>query len=115
MTRIASLVLLLSALCWAQSGADEYPINVHVSASQWVIIPSGIGPLVAQKITVVIAGKKYELEADAKGKVTLLALGDYKAKLIEDVHKDAYESSQTYEFQFSDKKTRKFIVVGQSE
>ena len=34
---------------------------------------------------------------------------------IEDVHKDAYESSQTYEFQFSDKKTRKFVVVGQSE
>jgi len=113
--KLALLVLLSSALCWAQSAADEYPINVHVSASQWVIVPSGIGPLVAQKISVVITGKKYELEADAKGKVTLLALGDYKARLIEDIHKDAYESSQTYELQFSDKKTRKFIMVGQSE
>jgi len=115
MRKVALLILLLSALGWAQSSADEYPINVHVTASQWVIIPSGIGPLVAQKISVVIAGKKYELEADAKGKVTLLALGDYKARLIDDVHKDAYEFSQTYEFQFPDKKTRKFIVVGQSE
>ena len=115
MRKIAPLMLLFSALCWAQSGADEYPVNVHVSASQWVVIPTTIGPLAAQKISAVIEGKKYELEADAKGKVTLLSLGDYKARLIEDVHKDAYESSQTYEFQFSDKKTRKFVVVGQSE
>ena len=115
MRNVALLALLLPALCWAQSSADEYPITVHVSASQWVVIPSGIGPLAAQKINVIIAGKKYEMESDAKGKVTLLALGDYKARLIDDVHKDGYESSQTYEFQFPDKKTRKFIVVGQSE
>ncbi|HTS08524.1 MAG TPA: hypothetical protein VMP68_23355 [Candidatus Eisenbacteria bacterium] len=48
-------------------------------------------------------------------KVALLALGDYKAKLTEDVHKNNYESSQTYQFQFSDGKTRKFTVFGQTE
>lgn len=115
MRNISALFLLLSALCWAQSNSGEYSINVHVTSSEWIVVPSSIGPLAAQKLKVVINGKKYELEADAKGRVALLALGDYKAKLIEDVHKNNYESSQTYEFQFSDGKTRKFIVFGQSE
>jgi hypothetical protein len=44
-----------------------------------------------------------------------LSLGDYKAKLIEDARKNPYESTQTFELQFSDKKTRKFFVIGQSE
>ena len=30
MRRIAPFVLLLSAVCWAQSNAGEFPINVHV-------------------------------------------------------------------------------------
>jgi hypothetical protein len=44
-----------------------------------------------------------------------LALGDYKAKLVQDLHKTAYESSQTYELLFPDMKVRKFSVIGQSE
>jgi len=111
----APLLLLLSSLCWAQSNTAEYSINVHVISSHWIVVPSGIGPVPAQQLNVIIDGKKYELEADAKGKVTILALGDYKAKLVEDVHKSGYEFSQTYEFQFPDGKTRKFLVFGQSE
>jgi len=45
----------------------------------------------------------------------LLALGDYKAKLVKDDHKTPYESIRMYEFQFPDKKTRKFAVAGQTE
>jgi hypothetical protein len=45
----------------------------------------------------------------------VLALGDYKAKLVQDDHKTAYDSLQVYEFLFADKKTRKFEVVGQME
>jgi hypothetical protein len=112
---LAAFFLLLSALCWAQSSSREYSINVHVTSSEWIVVPSSIGPLAAQKLKVVIDGKKYELEAEAKGRVALLALGDYKAKLIEDVHKNNYEYSQTYELQFSDGKTRKFTVFGQAE
>jgi hypothetical protein len=41
-----------------------------------------------------------------------LALGDYKAKLVQDKHRTAYESSQAYEFLFPDNTTRKFTVVG---
>ena len=80
-----------------------------------------VGPQPVQRLSVLIDGKKYELEAPAtlranlQAGVTLLALGDYKARLVQDVHKTAYEASQAYEFQFSDKKTRKFMVVGQSE
>jgi hypothetical protein len=44
-----------------------------------------------------------------------LALGDYKAKLVKDEHESAYDSYQVYEFLLPDKKTRKFVVVGQSE
>ena len=66
-------------------------------------------------LNVIIEGKKYELEGEARGKAAFLALGDYKAKLVEDLHKNSYDSSQTYEFQFSDGKTRRFVVVGQNE
>jgi hypothetical protein len=44
-----------------------------------------------------------------------LAPGDYKAKPVQDEHKNAYEFPQTYEFLFPDKKARKFIVMGQTE
>jgi|SRR5215467_2077667 len=115
MRNIVASFLLISALCWAQSNSGEYSINVHVTSSEWIVVPSSIGPLGAQKLKVVIEGKKYELEAEAKGRVALLALGDYKAKRVEDVHKNNYESSQTYEFQFADGKTRKFTVIGQTE
>ena len=124
MRKIALCVLLLTAFSfsWAGPDTDEYSINVHVSSSRWIMEPAMlIGPQPVQRLSVIIDGKKYELSAPASLKanlqagVTLLVLGDYKARLVQDVHKTAYESSQTYEFQFSDKKTRKFTVVGQIE
>ena len=65
-------------------------------------------------MNVVINGKKYELMSGSI-KNLVLALGDYKAKLVQDEHKNAYDSLQVYEFLFADKKTRKFEVVGQME
>jgi hypothetical protein len=72
------------------------------------------------KLNVIIDGKKYQLESPAfnaplQNGVTILVPGDYKAKLVQDVHKTPYESLQVYEFMFSDKKTRKFFVVGETE
>jgi hypothetical protein len=55
------------------------------------------------------------LEAETHGGHALLALVDYKAKLVEDKHTSTYESSQTYELLFPDKTTKKFIVTGQCE
>src|SRR5262249_15535562 len=122
MKRTALFVLLLLAtFSWAAPKPDEYSINVHVSSSHWVMSPTVlVGPEPVLRINVNIAGKKYKLEAPTKKSnlevgVTLVAPGDYNAKLVQDQHKTAYESSQAYEFLFPDKKTRKFIVVGQTE
>jgi len=122
MKRTALFVLLLLAtLSWAAPNPDEYTINVHVNSSRWVMAPTVlVGPEPVLRLNVIIDGKKYELEArtakaNLEAGVTLLAPGDYKAKVIQDVHKTTYESSQAYEFLFPDKKTRKFIVVGQTE
>ena len=122
MKKIAVLFLLLSAFSYAGPNNDEYSISVHVISSRWVMEPAILnGPQPIERLGVIIDGKKYELAAPAplranlQAGVTRLALGDYKARLVQDVHKTAYESSQAYEFQFPDKKTRKFIVVGQSE
>jgi len=122
MKKIALLIpLLFAAYSWAAPNPDEYPINVHVSSSRWFMEPSLWGGAIPrEKLDVIIDGKKYELEAPAfkanlEAGVTLLALGDYTAKLIQDQHKTTYESSQAYEFLLPDKKIRKFIVVGRTE
>jgi hypothetical protein len=108
-------ILLLSSVCvWAALDPNpaEYAINVHVSASHLVIEPTSTAYV--QKLCVVIDGKKYELEGPGDGAM-LLALGDYKTKLVRNEHKGTYSSLQVYEFLFPDQKTRKFTVVGQTE
>jgi len=107
------LFLLTSWLCWAQSSSGGYTVNIHVTSSEWIVVPSTVGPVPAQRLKVVIGAKKYELEGTPKGgQIAVLVLGDYKAKLVEDIHKNSYEISRTYELQFSDGKTRRFDVVG---
>jgi DNA topoisomerase VI subunit A len=44
-----------------------------------------------------------------------LTLGDYKARLVKDEHWGTYDSLQVYELLFPDRKTRKFMLVGQME
>jgi hypothetical protein len=108
--KIAIAVLLfLSALSWAGENPNptDYTVTIHVSLSN-------LSPGDRQDLSVLIDGKKYELLCQcAPG--TLLALGDYKAKLVKDEHKTTYDSSRVYELLFADKKTRKFEVVGQTE
>ena len=107
---IVVVLLLISVLAWARTGSDpaEYTVNVHVSSSR---IDVGRG---YQLLNVVIDGKKYELGSELRlGR--LLALGDYKARIVKDEHKAAYDSVRLYEFLFPDKKTRRFLVVGQLE
>lgn len=121
MKKFAIAALLFSSLAGAAPQPDEYSTKVHVVSSRWVMEPAVlVGPQPVQRLGAIIDGKKYELEAPApranlQAGVTLLALGDYKARLVHDVHKTRYESSQAYEFLFPDNKTRKFFVVGQSK
>lgn len=82
--------------------------------------PSLIASHPVLRLQAVIAGKSVELAAPATLKanfqtgVTRLLPGDYKARVVQDVHKTPYESSQAYEFLLPDKKTRKFVVVALS-
>ncbi|MGD0403470.1 MAG: hypothetical protein ABSB66_09745 [Candidatus Acidiferrales bacterium] len=103
------LVATLATLARAAPAPDEYSITVHVTSSCFV----GGG----QRLDVVINSKKYQLSgfSGATKYASLLALGDYKAKLVKDQHETAYDSYQEYEFLLPDKKTRKFLLSGQSE
>jgi len=111
---IAFLPLLLSALAWAGTAPNpaEYTVNVHVSASRMVI--NGRSVAYAQELDVVIDGKKYELESSAFPNA-LLALGDYKARLVKNERTGTYDSFQVYEFLLPGEQARKFMVVGQTE
>src|SRR5271170_735805 len=91
------VLLLLATLAPAAPAPDEYSINVHVTSSYLI----GAG----QGLDVVINAKKYQLGGDPVRGPLILALGDYKAKLIKDEHPTAYESGQEYQFLFPDKKT----------
>jgi hypothetical protein len=117
MKKIAvAFLLLFATFAWAAADPNPagYTTNVHVSSSRLVVeVPNGVA-LDYQVLNVVINGKKYELMSSSVKNV-LLALGDYKAKLVQDEHKTAYDSLRVYEFLFADKKTRKFEVVGQTE
>jgi hypothetical protein len=117
MKRIAIAVLLLfSALAWAASELKpaDFTINVHVSSSALDIGYVGSTMISVQKLHVLIEGKKYELRSIGPGNA-VLALGDYKAKLVRDEHKTTYDSIQVYEFLFTDNKTRTFEVIGVTE
>ena len=105
MKNIALLTLLLLAtFASAAPKSDEYTVIIHVYSAHWGN---------TQDLSVTIDGKNYELVgAPGDG---LLALGDYKAKLVKDEHKNTYESFRIYELLFPDDKTRKYSVVGQSE
>ena len=102
------VLLLLAALAPVAPAPDVYSIDVHVISSYFPPSPPN------QYLKVIIEGKKYEL-GGPRVAGSLLALGDYKAKLVKDEHKTSYTSAQIYEFLFPDKKTGRFDVVGQSE
>jgi len=112
--KLALVVLLLfSAMAWAggEPNPADYTISVHVSSSRMVL--EGDLSAFSQELNATIDGKKYELRCSSIN--ALLALGDYKAKLVRDQHRTAYDSYRVYELLFSDKKTRKFQVVGVTE
>jgi hypothetical protein len=114
MKKLVTVVLiLLSAMAWAgtEPNPADYTINVHVTSSRMVL--EGEANAFSQKLNVTINEKKYELRCSSVN--ALLALGDYKAKLVRNDHRTAYDSYQVYEFLFPDNKTRKFEVVGVME
>jgi hypothetical protein len=105
---VIAIVVLLSAFAAADPNPADY------TASSRLDIGYG-GKLLwrHQMLHVVIDGKKYERQSVLEmGGV--LALGDYKAKLVKDQPRGS-DSLQVYEFLFPDKKTRQFRVGGLTE
>lgn len=113
MKHALAVFVFCSILAWSLPNSPEYAINVHVSAS--LMVREGNSSAHYQNLSVLIDGKKYELESlDATN--TLLMLGDYKARMVKDHHGSGdYDVWRVYEFQLPDKKIRQFLVVGQSE
>jgi hypothetical protein len=107
---LSLFALLLSVNAWGGTApnAADYTINVHVTRARM-----SDGRL--EKLNVVIDGAKYELEAGTPAPYALLALGDYKAKVVKDERKESYYSIREYEFLFPNNKTTRFFVVGQTE
>ena len=113
MKTIAFLFLLLSATAFAQSKTDDYSVIVHVAASRIAATPQGH---FSQRLKATIDGKKYELEYVKQfGGVSLLRIGDYRARLIDNPVSNSYELNQVCEFKLAYGKTRKFEVVGMEE
>lgn len=108
------VLLFISTFGWARANPNpaDYTVNVQVSKSH--MTTRGNSSVHWQELSVVIDGKKYELESEGAPDM-LLALGDYKARLVKDEHKGTYDSFQLYEFLFPDQKTRRFIVVERTE
>src|ERR1017187_6952480 len=116
MKKLMLVVLMLSAFSFAgnkPANPADYNVSVHVSASSLAGL-EGAFPF----LNVIIDGKNYQLSAEQhadrlKG-WAVLALGEYKARLVTDEH-NAYELTQVYELLFPDGKTMKFDVTGTSE
>ena len=110
-----TLLLPLSASAQTQG----YDVTVHVSESRigtdCGVYHGGSSCKSVQQITALIGGEKYELESETFFPKGIVALGDYKAKLVEDQQKPTHEFTRAYELMFPDQSTRKFRVTGQAE
>jgi hypothetical protein len=114
--RILTILLMLPALALAATpNPADYTVQVHVQSCRLINQCSSDGKGsscgYAQHLNATIGGKKYELERLVE--TNMLRAGDYKAKLVVNQKPRAEEYTQIYEFLFSDKKTGRFIVVGE--
>jgi hypothetical protein len=117
---ILTLTLLFSLPLFANSPSADYNITIHVSESRIGTVCSRVNKGdsncdSAQRILGLIDGAKYELESKTVFPKGIVALGDYKAKLIKDQQKPTHEFNRTYSLMFPDGSTRDFVVTGQVE
>jgi hypothetical protein len=85
-----AFLLLFSTFAWAAGDPNPAEYAVDVSSSQVDRNGTYHG---TQGLRVVIDGKKYELRSEVAIN-RVLALGDYKAKLVQDERKTTYDSVQ---------------------
>ena len=85
---ILALTLLFSLPLFAASPAADYNLTIHVSESRrgsdCSVFKGDSTCKSFQRLSVLIDGAKYELEATTVLSKGIVALGDYKGKLIKD-------------------------------
>lgn len=114
MKKLVLVLLLMCPTALLGQATEDFPLTVYVVSSKWVPKPLSVGGASAftvMQISVVISGKKFELDSNAYLRDGLLIPGDYKARLIKSKDKTpTYELNQTYLLQFPDGKTTKFFL-----
>jgi hypothetical protein len=110
---------LFSLPLFAASPSADYNLTIHVSqtriGSDCSVSQGDSSCKSAQQLSVLVDGAKYELESETFFPKGIVALGDYKARLIKDQQKPTHEFNRAYELMFPDGSTRKFRVTGQVE
>jgi hypothetical protein len=108
---LIAILLLVPAVACAEKkpvqNISDYTIAIHVYSSE-ALLGSGM-----QQLSVIIAEKHYELEANTNTKV--LPVGDYMARISYDKIDPNQEYVRVYELLFADGTTRRYTVVGESE
>lgn len=116
---VLALSLLFTLPLFAQSPDAGYTINIHVSESRirpFCGVMNGSSSCVpVRHLSVLINGAKYELESENYHAKAIVALGDYKARLVQDQQKPTHEFNRTDDLMFPDGSTRQFVVTGQLE
>ena len=112
-------VSMASAPLLAKANPSEYNIPVHVSASRigkaCDVVRGDSVCHFTQTLTVWIEGLNYELEAETAFPKGMVALGDYKARFVEEEPRVTKEFSKKYDLMFADGSTREFTVIAQFE
>lgn len=104
--------LLISSPLVAQT-PSTYNLTVHVTESEiGYDCSGGHGCEHTQTLRVTVDRQQYELQAETLLSKGVIALGDYPARLSQDVHKPTNEFSRQYTIQFPDGSTRTFDVIG---
>jgi hypothetical protein len=116
---ILLLGLLFCAPTFAQTSGLGNMASIHVTASR---IDSDCGVFrgnssckATQEITADIDGKKFELRSETFFPKGIVALGDYKAVVVDEQTRPTGEFTRTYNLLFPDQSKRKFYVIGQME
>lgn len=102
----------------AKATKESYPIQVHVTASKYAVIPSQFsdsGGDLIDELTVTIAGKNYLWAAPTGRNHSLLLPGNYRARVLSDKHYAPYEVRRLYKMLLPDGKTIKVTLMGISE
>ncbi len=108
------LLMLLVASASAQADTAAYPLTATVQSSRITVQCDASLCIPYLEISALIDGRHLEL-VGGRAKDGILALGDYKARLVTDKHKTPYFSQQEYELQYPDGATEKFSVTGESK